>query len=288
MKRLGPSLLLAAAALPAAAQAPAPARPEFVEGYVVTADLEAIAPEMKASSKAAPEALALTGALRSVARLSSRFTLAQDISRQEILSTDFIVPAGTLALHKAGDRFYVLADDKAKTYVIMDAADLLTALEGGQGIVNTAYEARVVHTDERKTLAGYPAKKSVVTVTYASSIPYENTQMLVQQQNEIEIWHTSHLVSASALEHLFFKFQQDRTGAVRKVVAAEIGFPLDIRFVITPKNAKKGAAPQPGSFHLSVTEVKAEKKLPAELFNVPPKGYRRLEKNPYFAAALAK
>ena len=40
-------------------------------------------------------------------------------------------------LHKAGDRFYVLADPKAQTYVIMDAADLLTALEGGQGIVNT-------------------------------------------------------------------------------------------------------------------------------------------------------
>jgi len=285
MKRLGSSLLLAAASLPALGQA---ARTEYVEGYVVTAQIEAIAPEMKASAKAAPEALALTGALRNVARLSSRFTLAPDISRQEILSTDFILPAGTLALHKAGDRFYVLADPKAQTYVIMDAADLLTALEGGQGIVNTAYEARVVHTDERKTIAGYPAKKSVLTVTYASSIPFENTHMLVQQQNEIEIWHTAHLVSAAASEHLFFKFQQDRSGAVRKVVSQEIGFPLDIRFVITPRGAKAGTAPQPGSFHLAVSEVKVEKRLPVDLFNVPPKGYRRLEKNPYFAGALSK
>jgi hypothetical protein len=284
MKRLGLTLLAAAAALPAFSQAPA----QFVEGYVITANIEAIAPEMKSAAKAAPEALALTGALHNVAKLSSRFTLAPDISRQEILSTDFIIPAGTLTLHKAGDRFYVLADPKAQTYVIMDAADLLTALEGGQGIVNTAYEAKVVHSDERKTIAGYPAKKSVVSVTYASSIPFENTHMLVQQQNEIEIWHTSHLVSAAALDHLFFKFQQDRTGAVRKVLSEEIGFPLDIRFVVTPRGAKAGTAPQPGSFHLSVTDVKVDKRLPAEIFNVPPKGYRRLEKNPYFAGALAK
>ncbi len=286
MKRLGPTLLLlAAAAIPASAQDP---RPETIEGYIVTAEIQAIAPEIRSSAKAAPEAQALTGALRTVAKLTSRFTLASDISRQEIVSGDFIVPAGTLALHKAGDRFYVLADPNAKTYVIMDAADLITALEGGAGIVNTAYDAKVVHTDERKTILGFPAKKSLVTVSYASSIPFENTHMLVQQQNEIEIWHTAHLVSGAALDHLFFKFQQDRTGTVRKAVAADIGFPLEVRFVISQKGAKKGAPPQPGSFHMLVSEVKLEKKLETSLFNVPPKGYRRLERNPYFAGALAK
>jgi hypothetical protein len=283
MKRVGLVLFLAGV-VPAMAQQ----RPEFIEGYVLTAEIEAIAPEMKSSSKAAPEAQLLAGALRGVAKLQSRFTMAQDISRQEILSPDFVVPAGTLALHKAGDRFYVLADPQAKTYVVMDAADLFTALEGGAGIVNTAYEAKVVHGSERRTIAGYPAKRSVVTVTYASSIPFENDRMLVQQQNEIEIWHTAHLVSGVALDHLFFKFQQDRTGACRKVIAAEIGFPLEIRFVITPQGAKKGTAPQPGSFQMRVTDVKVEKKLDTRLFDIPPGGYRKLEKSPYFAAALAR
>jgi hypothetical protein len=283
MKSLG--LALVFCTLPALAQAP---RPEYVEGVIVTADIEAIAPEIKASSKAAPEAQALTGALHTVAKLTSRFTLASDISRQEIVSTDFVVPAGTLALHKAGDRFYVLADPKQKTYVIMDAADLVTALEGGAGIVNTAYDAKVVHTDERRTIAGFPARKSVVTVSYASSIPFENDHMLVQQQNEIEIWHTAHLVSGAALDHLFFKFQQDRTGTVKKAVAAEIGFPLEVRFVIQQQGAKKGALPQPGSFHMLVTDVKQEKQLEKSIFNVPPTGYRRLERNPYFGGALAK
>ncbi len=285
MKRLGPTLLLVAATFSAPAQ---DLRPETIEGYIVTAEIQAIAPEMKSSAKAAPEAQALTGALRNVAKLTSRFTLASDISRQEILSSDFIVPAGTLAMHKAGDRFYVLADTNAKTYVIMDASDLVTALEGGAGIVNTAYDAKVVHTDERKTILGYPTRKSLVTVSYASSIPFENTHMLVQQQNEIEIWHTSHLVSTVALDHLFFKFQQDRTGTVRKAITADIGFPLEVRFVISQKGAKKGAPPQPGSFQMLVSDVKLEKKLDTALFNVPPKGYRRLEKNPYFAGALAK
>jgi hypothetical protein len=283
MKRFGTTLLLAVS-LPALAQE----KPQFIEGYVVTAEIEAIAPELKPSSKTAPEAQLLAGALRGVAKLQSRFTLGHDISRQEILSPDFVVPGGTLALHKAGDRFYVLADPQAKTYVVMDAADLLTALEGGAGIVNTAYDAKVVHGSERRTIAGYPAKRSVVTVTYASSIPFENDRMLVQQQNEIEIWHTAHLVSGAALDHLFFKFQQDRTGACRKVMAAEIGFPLEIRFVITPQGAKQGTAPQPGSFQMRVTDVKLEKKLDTSLFNIPPSGYRRLEKNPYFAAAVAR
>jgi len=45
---------------------------------------------------------------------------------------------------------------------------------------------------------------------------------------------------------------------------------------------------QPGSFHFLVSDVKLEKKLDAALFTLPPPGYHKLEKNPYFAAAIAK
>jgi len=37
-----------------------------------------------------------------------------------VLSTDFVLPAGTLVMHKAGDRYYVIADPKEKTYLVMD------------------------------------------------------------------------------------------------------------------------------------------------------------------------
>lgn len=279
------ALLLAAAAPLAFAQ---PSKPELIEGYVVTADIEALAPAMKAPGKAAPEALALMGALHNTSRLSSRFFLAQDLSRQEILSTDFILPAGSLVQHKGGDRFYVIADPRAKSYVIMDASELLTALEGGAGIVNSQYSARVVHTDQRRDIAGYPCKKSIVTVTYASAIPFENDRLLVQQQNDIEVWHTSNLMSSSVMDHFFFRFQQDKTGTCRKVVGQEIGFPMEVRFVITQQGAKKSDVIQPGSFHLLVSDVKVEKKLDAALFTLPPPGYRKFEKNPYFAAAIAK
>ncbi len=279
------ALLLVTAAPLALAQ---PSKPELIEGYVVSAEIEALAPALKASGKAAPEALALLGALRNTSRLSSRFTLAQDMSRQEILSTDFILPAGSLVMHKGGDRFYVIADPKAKSFVIMDAGDLLTALEGGAGIVNTQYSAKVVHSDERREIAGYPCRKSIVTVTYASAIPFENDRILVQQQNDIEVWHTSRLISSSVMDHFFFRFQQDKTGTCRKAVGEEIGFPMEIRFVITQQGAKKSDVVQPGSFHLQVSDVKLEKKLDAALFTIPPPGYRKLEKNPYFAAALAK
>lgn len=265
-----------------------PSKPELVDGYVVTADIEALAPAMKAPGKSAPEALALMGALHDTSRLSSRFMLAQDLSRQEILSTDFILPAGTLVMHKSGDRFYVIADPKARNFVIMDASDLLTALEGGAGIVNTQYSAKVVHSDERREIAGYACRKSILTVTYASAIPFENDHILVQRQNDIEIWHTSRLVSSSVMDHFFFRFQQDKTGTCRKVVGEEIGFPMEIRFVITQQGAKKSDAIQPGSFHFLVSEVKPEKKLDAALFTIPPPGYRKLDKNPYFAAAMAK
>lgn len=283
MKALG-SVVLVCAAL--AAPAMAQTRPEVVPGYVITADIEALAPELKASGKAAPEAQALMGSLKTAAKLQSRFSLAQDLSRQEILSTDFLLPAGAVVLHKAGDRFYVIADDKAKTYVIMDAADLLTALEGGAGIVNSQYQAKVEHTSERKEIAGYPSKKSVLTVTYVAEIPFENDRVLVQQQNDIEIWHTAHLISAAALDHFFFKFQQDKTGLCRKVVSQEIGFPMDIRFVVTQQGGKKAGQVQPGSFHYAVSDVKQEKKLEASLFTTPPTGYKKLERNPYFAAAV--
>jgi hypothetical protein len=284
MSRLGLAVVFGGVAAGAAAQP----IPESVGGYVVTVDIKALAPEMKAPAKATPETQAMAGALRNISKLQSRFSLAQDLSRQEILSTDFVLPAGTLVMHKSGDRFYVIADPKQQSYVVMDAADLLTALEGGVGIVNTAYDAKVAHTMERKDIAGYPCRKSIATVTYAASIPLENERILVQQQNEIEIWHTSHLVSGAALEHVFFKFQQDRTEVCRKVIRSEIGFPMEIRFVVTQQGAKKGAPPQTGSFHMVVTDVKQEKKLASSLFAIPPAGYRRLERNPYFAAAMAK
>jgi hypothetical protein len=279
------ALLLATAAPLALAQ---PSKPELIEGYVVTAEIEALAPALKAFGKAAPETLALMGALHNTSRLSSRFTLAKDMSRQEILSTDFILPAGSLVMHKSGDRFYVIADPKAQSFVIMNAGDLLTGLEGGAGIVNTQYSAKVAHSDERRDIAGYPCRKSIVTVTYASAIPFENDRILVQQQNDIEVWHTSRLISSSVMDHFFFRFQQDKTGTCRKVVGEEIGFPMGIRFVITQQGAKKSDVVQPGSFHLLVSDVKVEKKLDAAIFTIPPPGYRKLEKNPYFAAALAK
>ncbi len=283
MKPSAAALFLVAFAPLAAAQ---PAKPVYVKGWAVTADIEALAPAMKAPGKAAPEAQALVGALHNTSKLSSRFTLAQDISRQEILSTDFILPAGTLVIHKAGDRFYVIANAKQKSYVVMDASELFTALEGGAGIVNTQYQAKVDHTSERRDIAGYPCRKSILTVTYASAIPFENDRILVQQQNQIEIWHTSFLPSRAAMDHLFFRFQQDKTGTVSKVVGEELGFPMEVRFVITQAGAKKSDAIQPGSFHYLVTAVSQEPKLDVVDFNIPPTDYRKLEKNPYFAGMV--
>jgi hypothetical protein len=260
-----------------------------VAGYVVTTEIRATAPGLKPPPSAGPEAKAVATALREQTTLTSRFHLAQDLSRQEILSTDFVLPQGTLVLHKAGEQYYAIADPKAKTFLVMDSESLLNALEGGAGIVNTQYEARVQHTDERKTIAGFPARKSIVTVTYVSSIPFENDRLLVQQKNDIEVWHTSALVSSAANDHFFFKFQRDKTGQVHKAVATEIGFPLEVTVVATQGTGKKAALPQGGALHMVVTEVKQEPRLESELFRIPPKGFKRVEKSPYFTAgALSK
>ena len=281
--QLSVPFLVAVAALAPAALAQ-PTKPVYVEGYSLTVDVEALAPAMKVVGKPSPEAQAMVGALHNTTHLQSRFTLVKDISRQEILSTDFILPAGTQIFHKSGDRFYVIADPKAKTHVVMDAWDLLTALEGGNGIVNTQYQAKVDHTDERRDIAGYPCKKSILTVTYASAIPFENDRILVQQQNQVEIWHTANLVSGEGLDHLFFRFQQDKVGTVRKVLQEEIGFPMEVRFVITQPGGKKADAIQPGSFHYLVTAAKVEPKLNVADFTIPPGGSRQLDKNPYFVS----
>lgn len=275
-----PALLSAAAP---AAPVPTPA-PRYVEGYTVMAAIEALAPASKAAAPTGGEAAALTERLRQDTRLESRFTLTRDLSRQEILSTDFILPQGTLILHGSGDRFYAVADPRDKTYSVMDAATLLDAIEGGAGVVNAEYQATVRHTGERKTIAGIACRQSIVTVTYVSTIPFENSSVMVQQKNDIDIWHTSTLVSSAALDHLFFKFQKDRTGTVQKALSAEIGFPMEVSLVVTPAEGagKKGAAVQPGSLHFLVTEVKVDKKLDAAVLQIPPAGYRKLGRSPFF------
>lgn len=284
----------ATAQVPAASPRPggmlgaSPEVPVDVPGYVVTVQVEAIGRGLKPTAATAPEAKEMLGALKAPTAVVSRFYLAQDLSRQEIVSTDFVLPAGTLLLHRAGDKAYVVADPGTKTYAVMDAEALLNALEGGAGIVNSQYSARVLHTDDRKVIAGLPARKSIVTVSYVTSMPLENDRILVQQKNDIEIWHTSGLSSAAAMDHFFFKFQRDKTGEVRRALAADIGFPLEVKFVVTQAGTgPKAGTIQPGSLHAAVTELKKEPKLDATLFRIPPAGYRRVDRLPFFGAAAS-
>src|SRR5439155_16240338 len=90
--------------------------------------------------------------------LEARVYLAEDLSRVEELSTDSILPAGVFLLHQAGERFYAIADPRAKTYFVMDSGTLLDALEGAAGIVNSRYVASVRNTDEKNTIAVFPCR----------------------------------------------------------------------------------------------------------------------------------
>ena len=254
-----------------------------IAGHVLVVEFEALVPDLEAPQTSAPEAEALMQRLKAEAKVSSRFHVSGPISRQEILSTDFILPAGTLVLHEAGKRYYAIADPKVKTFIPMDSESLLNALEGGAGIENSQYEATVRHTTEKKEIAGYACRKSIVTVAYVSSIPFENERVFVQRKNDIEVWHTTDIPSSSALDHLFFKFQRDKTGAVEKELRAEIGFPMELKLVVTQgEGTKKGPTVQPGSFHMLVTEAEEDKKLDPELFKIPPTGYKRIDKSPFF------
>lgn len=276
------------ASSPRAGVAPAApaAVPPDVPGYVATLEIAALAPGLAPTGAAAPEARAVLGTLSKASSVVVRVYLAQDLSRQEIVSTDFILPPGTVVLHRAGDKAYVIADPKARTYAVMDAEALLDALEGGAGILDSQYSAQMRHMDDRKVIAGQSCRKSIVTVSYVSSMPLENSRIAVQQKNDVEIWHTSGLNSAAALDHFFFKYQRDKTGEVRKTMAQGIGFPMEVRMVVTQAGSgKKAGAAQPGSVHATVTEFRKEAKLDSGLFRIPPEGYTRVERLPYFAAA---
>ena len=260
--------------------------PAEVASYVATLKIEAQAPGLKTSPTAAPEAKAVLGTLKAPTPVEVRAYLTQDLSRIEILSTDFILPQGAIVLHRAGDKAYVVADTQAKTFAIMDAEPLLDALEGGAGILHTQYSAKVQHTDEKKVIAGVNARKSLVAVTYVASIPLENSRILVQEKNDVEVWHSSGFSSAAALEHFFFKFQRDRTGEVRRAMATDIGFPMEVKMVVAPSAAaRKANTIQSGSLHATVTELKREAKLDSSMFTIPPPGYRRVDRLPWFGAA---
>jgi hypothetical protein len=289
--------LAPAAALALAAQAPATtlaaspraavsaAPPLEVAGLVATVEVRALAPDLDEGRTA--ETTALARALETPTTLVTRAWLAQDLSRQEVVSSSALLPAGTLLLHKAGDRAYVLADPRQRTYAVMDGEALLDVVEGTAGVVDTQYEARVRHTDEKRDIAGYPARKSIVTVSYVSAVPFETSEVKVQRKADIEVWHTYGVVSMAAVDHLFFKFQRDKTGAVRDAVAREIGFPLEVKMVVTQGSGPK-AAVQPGSVHVLVKELRKDAKLDADLFRIPPAGYRRVERLPFAVPGPAR
>jgi hypothetical protein len=265
------------------APTPTPTPVPTVEGYTGVLEMDASVPALRDGGSSAPEAQALVGRLRDKSRLEARLFLAQDLSRLEILSTDFVLPAGTVVLHQAGARFYVIADPESRTWVKMDAGNILNALEGGLGVVNTEYKAKLEHSMERRQVGGLDCRKSILSVTYASAIPFESESILVQQKNDIEIWHTSALASAALLDHFFFKFDRDKSGAVHKLASAELGFPVEMTMTVSAGAADRKAAG--GTLRMSVRDIRREKKLDAELFRLPPAGYRQLERSPYFKAA---
>jgi hypothetical protein len=275
----------APSASPSAAATPRPplaTPPPPVEGWVVTMEIQAELPGLAKEETASPEAVALLGYFHTRSRLVSRFYLVQSIARQEIVGTDFTLPEGTVLLHKAGDRYYAVADPKAKTFVAMDADTLIRALEGGVGVQNTQYDAKVRHTTEKKVVAGLECRKSIATVTYVTSMPFENDRVLVQQKNEMEVWHTSQIAAPAVFEHLFLRFQQDRTGAIQKVFTAELGFPMEVHMTASLGAAVGGKAPKtpPAAIHMAVTEARKDKKLDVELFRIPPAGYQKTERLP--------
>ena len=265
------------------AAAPASPAPITVPGYVVTLEIRATAPGLTPSPSAAPEAQALASRLKGTSSLRSRVWLAQDLSRQEILSTDSVLPAGTLVMHKAGDRLYVIADPQQRTYVVMDSQALLEALEGSGGVVNTQYEARVQHTDERKVIAGLPCRKSVLVVSYISSIPLENDR--VSRAAEKRRRGLAH-VGPRLLRRPRSALLQVPAGPHRRRAEGRRvrdRLPDGGRLRRHPGRRAEGAVPAPGSLHMEVTEVRREPRLDAELFRIPPAGYRRTDKNVYFA-----
>lgn len=262
-----------------------PAPPAFVDGYVATLEVAAVAPPEVAGRARSPEAHALLGGLATGKALTTRLYLAQDLSRQEVVNTDFVLPAGSLVLREAGAKFYVIADPGAKTYAVMDAEEILSALEGGIGIENTAFEAKVEHSAEKKVIGGFNCRKSTVFVTYVSSVPLEGDRVLVQQTNRMEVWHTPELVSSAILDHFFFKYQRDKTGAVQKVVARELGFPMEMSLDVISGTGGK-AAPA-AALRLRVSGVKKEKALDSELFRIPPAGYARVERSPFRIRSLS-
>jgi hypothetical protein len=258
-----------------------------VAGYVGVLDIEASLPALAADGAAPPEAQSILGRLKDKAQLKTKIYLSREILRQEVLSTDSVLPAGTVILHEAGARFYVVADPKEKTFIVTEADALLNALEGGLGIVNTEYQATIKHTLEKKPCGAFNCRKSVVTVKYASAIPFENDKIYVQQANDVEVWHTPDLVSSALLDQFFFKFDRDRTQTVQKLVKTELAFPMEMTLTIQPPPTAKKATTPGGTVRMVVSELRADKKLEAELFRLPPAGYKRLDRNPYFKGAVA-
>jgi len=157
----------------------------------------------------------------------------------------------------------------------------MKALEGGIGITNSEYAAKVTHTTEKKMIGTVSCRKSLVNVSYVSSIPFENDKLLVQQTNEIEIWHTPQYISNVLLDHFFFKFQRDRTGTVQKVVSAELGFPMELSMSIAQGSGSK--ATPAGVLKISLSDIHVEKHLESELFRIPPSGYKKVERSPFAA-----
>jgi hypothetical protein len=59
---------------------------------------------------------------------------------------------------------------------------------------------------------------------------------------------------------------------------------MEMTMTVGSASARKNAG-SGGSLRMAVRDVRRDKKLDAELFRIPPAGYKRLDRNPYFKDA---
>jgi hypothetical protein len=237
--------------------------------------------ELPANLAADPETKALVDNMRSRPQLSSRVVVFGNVSRQEILSGTFVLPRGAAVLHKVGETTYtVTMPEPAKTYAVLDANTMLQAIEGGLGVDAKGFDVKIEHTAETKLVGGLKCKLSRVQVTWTSMVPFEHDRLPVPQQHDVEVWHTTELPAASAIEHIFLVYRRDATGNVIRRLAAELGFPMDVTLRTTQgKGAKARTAP--GALRLIVRDVDRDPRPDFTKLELPPPGHTKTESVPF-------
>jgi hypothetical protein len=244
-----------------------------LDGVTIQTEMGGETPgDLKGRSQAEIQAIQ---AFADKAKFRMTVAIIDDRTRMIVVGDNMPMPEGSYIVYDAPGKRYAFVAAGKKEYRLLPASQIASLFEGGPSTGRTNYTVNVTDTQEKKTIAGFEAIKSNVTVGFDWTLKFAGKTKTGKTKATLGVWHTAdpRLKPGWAKQMIDFvtlPFQDDEGRKVADELKAKLKFPLEWSMEVVKNEGGEGDQ-KPVVLGTTVTKIDVGK-IPGTTFQVPPPG----------------